>query len=58
MYHHTLDHQSARYAAYILKICGGNKGRACAVLGISYPTLQRYLALAQQLREDAAKAAA
>ena len=33
----------SRYARLVLERCGHNKRRACAVLGISYHTLQAYL---------------
>ena len=33
----------SRYAALVFEHCGGNKRRACRVLGINYRTLQTYL---------------
>jgi DNA-binding NtrC family response regulator len=39
----TLRAWGCRYARLVLERCGGNKRRACDVLGISYHTLQVYL---------------
>jgi DNA-binding NtrC family response regulator len=39
----TLRAWGCRYAKLVLERCGGNKRRACDVLGISYHTLQCYL---------------
>lgn len=36
---------ACRYARLVLHRCGGNKRKACRVLGISYHTLQAYLRL-------------
>ena len=58
MQHDTLRRHSARYVIEVLRACNGNKKLACRELDITWPTLMRYLAVAQQLREDAAKAAA
>lgn len=39
----TMRAWGARYARLVLDDCGGNKRQACAILGISYHTLQGYL---------------
>src|SRR3954467_7115718 len=39
----TMRAWGSRYAHIVLDRCGGNKRRACQVLGISYHTLQAYL---------------
>jgi DNA-binding NtrC family response regulator len=39
----TLRAWGSRYARLIVDRCGGNKRKACRVLGISYHTLQAYL---------------
>jgi transcriptional regulator with PAS, ATPase and Fis domain len=39
----TMRGWGSRYAKLVLRRCGGNKRRACAMLGISYHTLQGYL---------------
>ncbi len=41
---HTIRTWGSRYARLVLDRCGHNKRRACRVLGISYNTLQAYLA--------------
>jgi transcriptional regulator with PAS, ATPase and Fis domain len=40
---YTLRTWSRRYARLVLERCHGNRGRACAELGISYHTLKTYL---------------
>ena len=39
----TLRAWGSRYARIVVDRCGGNKRKACRVLGISYHTLQAYL---------------
>jgi two-component system response regulator HydG len=39
----TLRAWASRYAQLVLERCGGNKRRACQVLGISYHTLRSYV---------------
>ncbi len=39
----TMRAWGSRYAQIVLERCGGNKRKACRVLGISYHTLQAYL---------------
>jgi transcriptional regulator with PAS, ATPase and Fis domain len=40
----TMRAWGSRYARLVLERCGNNKRRACHELGISYHTLQAYLA--------------
>ena len=47
---------AARHAQDVLRRCGGNKRLACQRLGISYHTLQAYLA--QSRRDDSTAQAA
>ena len=42
----------SRYAALVFEQCGGNKRRACRVLGINYRTLQAYLGSPPSDRSD------
>jgi transcriptional regulator with PAS, ATPase and Fis domain len=48
----TMRAWGSRYARLVLQRCGDNKRRACEVLGISYHTLQSYLAYQDRRRSQ------
>jgi two-component system response regulator HydG len=52
----TLRAWGSRYVRLILERCEGNKRRACRTLGISYHTLQAYLAYPARMEQAAARA--